>query len=24
MAAQWESWAVAALAKPWPWGKKRK
>ena len=24
MAAQWESWAVAALAKPWPWGKNRK
>jgi len=24
MAAQWEKWAVAALAKPWPWGKKKK
>ena len=24
MAAQWENWAVAALAKPWPWGKKKK
>ena len=24
MASQWESWAVAALAKPWPWGKKKK
>ena len=22
MASQWESWAVAALAKPWPWAKK--
>ena len=24
MAARWESWAVASLAKPWPWGKKKK
>jgi arylsulfatase len=24
MAERWESWAVAALAKPWPWGKKKK
>ena len=24
MAAQWESWAVAALAKPWPWGNRKK
>ncbi len=22
MAKQWENWALAALAKPWPWGKK--
>ena len=24
MAARWENWAVASLAKPWPWGKKKK
>ena len=24
MATQWESWAVAALAKPWPWGNRKK
>ena len=24
MADRWESWAVASLAKPWPWGKKKK
>ena len=23
MADRWESWAVASLAKPWPWGKKK-
>ena len=24
MADRWESWAIASLAKPWPWGKKKK
>ena len=24
MAARWEKWAVEALAKPWPWGAKKK
>ena len=24
MAAQWEAWAIKALAKPWPWNQKRK
>jgi arylsulfatase len=24
MASQWESWAVAALAKPWPWDNRKK
>jgi hypothetical protein len=24
MAGLWEAWAVKALAKPWPWGPKKK
>ncbi|MEE3199081.1 MAG: arylsulfatase, partial [Planctomycetota bacterium] len=24
MAESWESWAIAAKAKPWPWGPRKK